>query len=292
MTTNTNAGTTLRQVAFDKSVRRHLGSSLYLDRIERYQNERNLGKETYSFSEKDLVKHFKGESREMKRYILDAVRDSITHHPENKLKDYIDFGGRGKEKPLSYSTIEKTFYSFFIYQELLETPLDYRMEEGENPRELEKDQILHLMNIIADEIYIGKFDPTIGTFRIENRIQKGEIIPEDHLRAHRLSREEIIYTWLNYIQQIVATYFRMLGKPINDEKLFQYEFPERLWSHVNNFIRNLKQLPVWINTELSLSVFGGKQNYEYWQTIFETGKSPQNQEVLGTPINLMDMIEE
>jgi hypothetical protein len=75
LTTNTNAGTTLRQVAFDKSFRRHLGSSLYLDRIERYQNERNLGKETYSFSEKDLVKHFKGESREMKRYILDAVRD-------------------------------------------------------------------------------------------------------------------------------------------------------------------------------------------------------------------------
>ena len=32
----------------------------------------------------------------MKRYILDAVRDSITHHQENKLKDYIDFGGRGK----------------------------------------------------------------------------------------------------------------------------------------------------------------------------------------------------
>ena len=72
----------------------------------------------------------------------------------------------------------------------------------------------------------------------------------------------------------------MLGKPVNDEKLFQYEFPRAAdGSNVNNFIRNLKQLPVWINTELSLSVFGGKQNYEYWQTIFETGKSPQGQEV-------------
>ena len=70
----------------------------------------------------------------MKRYILDAVRDSITHHQENKLKDYIDFGGRGKEKPLSYSTIEKTFYSFFIYQEPLESSLDHLMEEGDNPK--------------------------------------------------------------------------------------------------------------------------------------------------------------
>jgi hypothetical protein len=46
--------------------------------------------------------------------------------------DFIDLGGRGKERPLSYSTIEKTFYSFFVYQEVLETPINYRMEEGEN----------------------------------------------------------------------------------------------------------------------------------------------------------------
>lgn len=292
LTTNTNAGTTLRQVAFDKSVQRHLGSALYLDRVERYQKERNIKDDVYSFSEKDLVKHFKGESKEMKRYILDAVRGSITHHIENRLKDYVDFGGRGKEKPLSYSTIEKTFYSFFIYQELLETPLDYRMEEGENPRELEKDQILSLMNIVAGEIYISKFDPTIGTHRIENRIQKGEKIPEDHFRAHRLSREEIIYNWLKYIQQIVKNYFIMLGNPINEDRLFQYKLPQPLWDRVSIFIRNFKQLPVWINTELSLSVFGGKQNYEYWQTIFETGKSPQGQQVLTTPLNLMEMIKE
>ena len=65
-----------------------------------------------SFSEQDLVNHFKGEAREMRRYVLDRVRDSITTHPENKLRDYIEYGGRKSEKPLSYSTIEKTFYKF------------------------------------------------------------------------------------------------------------------------------------------------------------------------------------
>jgi hypothetical protein len=39
ITTNTNAGTTLKQVAFDKSVQRHLGSTLYQDRIERFRQE-------------------------------------------------------------------------------------------------------------------------------------------------------------------------------------------------------------------------------------------------------------
>lgn len=290
LTTNTNAGTSLRQVAFDKSVQRHLGSALYVDRVERYQKERNLPENDFSFSERNLVTHFKGEAQEMKRYILDAVRDNITHHPENSLIEYVDFGGRSQEKPLSYSTIDKTFYSFFIYQELLETSLDYRMEEGENPRELEKEQILRLMNLIAEEIYIGKFDPVLGTYRIENRVQKGEQIPEDHLRAYRLSREEVIYNWLRCIHQIVQNHFISLGMPVNEKKLFQYKFPQPLWDLVRTFIYNLRLLPVWANTQLALSVFGGKQNYDYWQTIFETGKSPQNQQVLAARLDLMAMI--
>lgn len=290
LTTNTNAGTTLRQVAFDKSVQRHLGSALYIDRVDRYKADLGLSEEDFSFSERDLVKYFKGESREMKRYILDAVRDAITHNPENKLKDFLDFGGRGKEKPLSYSTIEKTFYSFFIYQDVLETPLNYRLEEGDNPRELEKEQILALMNIIAEEVYISKFDSDIGTYRIENRIQSGENIPLNHVRAFRMGKEEILYNWLKYVEQIIKNFFIMQGVPIKEEKLFQYEFPESLWERLRTFVRNLGNLPVWINKELSSTVFGGKQNYEFWQEIFEKGKTHQGLPVLMEPINLMKMV--
>lgn len=290
LTTNTDAGTTLRQVAFDKSVQRHLGSALFIDRIERYRRDRSLPPDAEEFSEKDLVNHFKGEWREMRRYILDAVRDSITHSPENRLREFVDFGGKAKERPFSYSTIEKTFYSFFIFGDALETPLNYRLEEGENPRELEKAQILHLMNVVAETLYIGQFDAALGTHRIENRVQKGEDIPDPHLRAYRLAREEIVYSWLRFIRQIVQNYFIMQGKPVQEEKLFHYRFPEPLWEHIQNFVVNLAKLPLWVNRDLSLSVFGGKQNYEYWQTVFESGKTPQGQPVLATGINLMNMI--
>lgn len=120
LTANTNAGTTLRQVAFDKSVQRHLGNALFWDRVDRYRRERSLSATDESFSERDLVNHFKGESREMRRYVIDAVRDSITHDPKNKLRDFVEYGGKGKDRPLSYSSIEKTFYSFFIYGEMLD----------------------------------------------------------------------------------------------------------------------------------------------------------------------------
>ncbi len=290
LTANTHAGSTLRQVAFDKSVQRHLGSALYVDRVERYQRERDLPDDDYSFSERDLVNYYKGEAREMKRYILDAVRDGITHHQNNKLQEFVDLGGRGKEKPLSYSTIEKTFYSFFIYQDVLDTPINYGLDEGENPRQLEKEQIVTLMNLIAEGIFVGKFDPGIGTSRIENKIQNGEDIPENHLVAYRMSKEEIIYNWLRFIRQLIQHFFIMQGKPIQEGKMFQYRFPQPLWDRVEMFVQNLSGLPVWVNRELASTVFGGKQNYEYWQVVFETAKTPQGYPVLAIPLDLMDMI--
>jgi hypothetical protein len=291
ITTNTNAGTTLKQVAFDKSVQRHLGSSLYQDRLQRFQKETRRAEDDLSFSEKDLANHFKGQSREIKRFILDALRNSVTSDPQNKLMDFIDLGGRGNERPLSYSTIEKTFYSFFVYQEVLETPINYRMEEGENPRDLEHRQILRLMNLIAQEIYVDKFDPEIGTVKIENRLQKGDDYPHDHLRAFRMSKEEIVYNWLSYVGQIARQYFIMLGKPDPKERLFQYPFPEQVWDNISKFLRNLLALPLWVNRDLSETVFGGKQNNNFWKTVFETGHTPQGMHVLAQPLSLIEMIK-
>lgn len=289
--TNFHAGTTLRQVAFDKSVQRHLGNTLFGQRIKRYQEEHRLAEDDYSFSERDLLNYFRGESREVKRYILDATRDSITYNPDNQLRKYIELGGRSNTYPLSYSTVEKTFYSFFIQQDVLDTPISYRLEEGENPRELEKNQITALMNILAEEIF-QEFDLELGTYRIENRIQAGESLPAGHLRGYRMSKEEIIYNWLRYISQIIKTFYLIQGKPIQEDKLFQYKFPEPLWSRIRLFIRNLYNLPLWVNADLSQTIFGGKQNYAVWQTIFESGKSPSGVQVLAEPIDLMKMIQE
>lgn len=287
--TNFRAGTTLRQVAFDKSIQRHLGNTLYYDRVKRYQDELNLGEDNLNFSERELVNYFKGESRELKRYILDSVRDGVTRNPENKLIEFVDMGGRAKEKPISYSSIEKTFYSFFIYQDLLETPISYKLEEGNNPRSLEKQQIVQLMNIIAEEIYIGKFDLEIGTSRLESKIQNDGEIPMEHMRAYRMGKEEIMYNWLKYLSQIVQSHFISLGHPVDEKKLFQYEFSETLWNNIRNYINNLSALPLWTNNELSNTVFGGKQNYQFWHTIFTTGSSPQGVKVLVQPLNLYQL---
>jgi hypothetical protein len=289
--TNFNAGDKLRQVAFGTSVKRQLGSTLYADLVERYQRERGLSNEDLSFSERDLVAYFKGAAPELKRYIIDAARNSVTQHPENKLMSFVDFGGRGQERPLSYSTIEKTFYSFFIYQELLNLPLNHRVDEGENPRLMEREQLVSIMNLVAEELLIGRFDLTIGTRKIEHRLQAGELLPDAHIAAYRMCKEEILYTWLRYIHQVIKSFFINIGQPIDEERLFQYRFPDQLWTNVRNFLRNLRALPLWINRDLSATVFGGKQVHNFWQEIFETGRAPTGQKVMPHGINLMEMIK-
>ena len=61
ITTNTNAGTNLRQVAFDKSTQRFLGASILADRIERFLKDKGRDAGDEQFSERDLVDHFRGE---------------------------------------------------------------------------------------------------------------------------------------------------------------------------------------------------------------------------------------
>jgi hypothetical protein len=89
-------------------VQRRLGGSLFRERLAQYATDRSLDEGALSFSEVALYNHFKGEAREIKRYIIDNQRDQITSHPENKPVEFMDYAGKGAEKPLSYSTIAKT----------------------------------------------------------------------------------------------------------------------------------------------------------------------------------------
>ena len=292
LTANTNAGDTLRQVAFDKSIKRRLGHSIFTNKITQYQKDHGLSEESCDFSEIAMKNYFKGESHEMKKYILDASRNGITESTDNLLRPYIEHGGKSKEKPLSYSTVEKTFYSFFIYQGLLITPLDYKEDEGKNPRELEKKQLVKLMNIIAQEIYENKYDFSIGSAKIENKIQQGENISDSHLIAYRMSKEEIIHNWLKYIGSIIQNYYVQIGNQVDPKKLFQESFPDQLWLNIHIFIRNLSNLPIWVNNELSSTIFGGKQNYAYWEHILKTGKTPAGVPALTSGIDFTKMMQE
>lgn len=271
---------------------RQLHNTLYADRIRKYQKDHHLSEDDYNFSEEQLVEHFKGEVN-LKKYIIDSAKHQITHSDDNQLKDYIDFEGRGKELPISYSSFEKTFLAKFLdSKRILSTPLNYWIDEGKNPRELEQKQLIQVLNIIAEEIYINKFNPEVGVFRLEQRIvnNKDSDISDEHLVAYRMGKEEIMYNWLEYLKRVIENFFVNTGRMYDKGSEFQNEFPEQLWINITNFIRNLKELPLWKDKSLSSTVFSGKQNYSYWEIIFKTGKTIDGVQVLAQPLNYVEMI--
>ena len=291
LVTNTRAGTVLRQVAFDMSVQRFLGSQIYWEKIDQYRRLKGLSDDDLNFSEKDLINFFKGEQRELKKYIIDDVRISVIHNPENKLKDYVEFGGRSTEKPLSYSSIERTFFALFINKKPMEVPLSYKLEIGENPRQLEKEQLIRLMNMFAEEVLLGKYDFDKGS-KVEEKLRKGEYISDDHLKAVRMTREEVLYNILRYVRDCVKRYFLFEGRVLEDNELFQHKFSEKLWELLQRLIKNIASLPLWVNKDpgLSSALFGGKQTYDFWKCIFDTGKTPNGVEVLSKGLSLDELL--
>lgn len=292
--TNTIAGSKLKQIAFDKAIVRQLHDTLYAERLRKYQVDHLLDDDDFNFSEQNLVDYFKGERGNIKLYIINSQKNAITRNPDNKLQAYINFEGRGNQLPLSYSSFEKTFLSRFVNAKtILNTPISYKTDEGLNPRILEKEQLTQLCNIIAEEILINRYDPEIGTYRIENSIAagNGNSIPDVHLIAYRLLKEEILYNWVKYLELTIVQFFATTGVMFDRENLFQQKIPDQLWTNIRNFVKHLREMPIWRDRSMSATIFGGKQNYDYWALVFSSGHAPDGTQLLVEPLNVMNMIQ-
>lgn len=288
---NTNAGGKLRQVAFDAAVMRHLGSTLYAERVNQYRSLRRLKDDDYSFSEQDLVRFFRGERREMERYIIDAQRDAVNHDPTNTLLEFVEWAGKGADRPLSYTAIESSFFREFLHKRALDTPIDMGLEQGINPRLLERQQLVRIMSLFADVFFIGKWDPETGGRKLENRVQSGDAIQEEHLRAWRIARVEVLANVLRWLRLVIEHYFAFAAQMYDRERLLHRLLPDSLWEHMRNFLTNLARLPCWSDKNLSTTVFGPKQNLDFWEKVFQTGKTPQGMEILQQPLDLNQMIQ-
>ena len=288
---NTNAGGKLKQVAFDTAVMHHLGSSLYEERVTQYKKMRGLSESDFSFSESDLVGFFGGERREMLKYILDAQKDRVMSHPNNRLREFVEWAGKGATLPLSYAAIDRSFFKEFLYKKALTSALDEGLEQGENPRLLEREQLVEIMSLYAEVVFVDRWDPDIGGRRLESRVQQGESIPDAHLRAWRLGREEVLANVLRWVRLVMAHYYAMRMKVVREDRLLQTRVPDELWEAIRNFFVHLAGLPCWVDHELSGVVFGSKQNLDFWERVFDTGQAPSQIQVLAEGLSVIDMIK-
>ena len=146
------------------------------------------------------------------------------------------------------------------------------------------------MSLFADVFFVGRWDPELGGRRLEHSVQSGEKIPECHLLAWRIAREEVMANVLRWVRLVVANYNAYTGQVVKEDRLFQVKLTDALWERIRNFLVSLSKLPCWIDKNLANTVFGPKQNADYWETVFQTGKSPSDIQILAAGLDLNEMI--
>ena len=116
----------------------------------------NLPEDEYSFSELDCVRSFRGEQREMTRYIVDTQWDWITRSQDNKLVGFVEWAGMSGERPMAYPTIERSFFKEFLFSKPLNGRIDQDLEQGSNPRHLEREQLVRILSLVAEVFAIWR----------------------------------------------------------------------------------------------------------------------------------------
>ena len=106
------------------------------------------------------------------------------------------------------------------------------------------------------------------------------------------AREEILANVLSWVRFVIENYNAFTGRKIDKEMLLHYALPEDLWKRIKTFLTKLAALPCWIDKNLSTTVFGTKQNLDFWKRVFETGTTPAGLRVLAQPLNLQTMIQD
>jgi hypothetical protein len=88
----------------------------------------------------------------------------------------------------------------------------------------------------------------------------------------------------------MANYFAYTARVVREDRLLHCPIPDDLWSRISNFLESASALPCWVDSNLSTTVFGPKQNLDFWERVFATGVAPTGVRILAEPLDLNAMI--
>lgn len=103
--------------------------------------------------------------------------------------------------------------------------------------------------------------------------------------------EQIKTCFANDTPMPAAHHFAFTGAMYDNENLFQQKLPDQLWENIRTFLENLKTLAIWKDRSIASTIFGEKNNYDFWRTAFSARKTPDGTQVLAEPLNVASMIK-
>lgn len=284
--TNYRAHTKLAQIRFPQLINDRVGADLFKGEFARFLH----GQEPSKVSEDTFLgKHIPRIRRsEYRSYFGNYLRyEALTGTSEAESNAILNFTEtvtpRSIRYPLSYDTLQKTFLDVMLFQK----PARESIEQTERYRQIEKGNLVRLMNIFVEEVLAnGRFNLDLGIRKMEERLANDpQSIPDSHLRAYRICRKSAMVIWVKElkraIQLLLNAKTRYLQGAWAEKRPLWVEIQSEDWEQIRKMIRAIRDHKIWgerLNPEIVAAVASNRQ--KDWEEILLKGTLPGRRDVL------------
>jgi hypothetical protein len=175
--------------------------------------------------------------------------------------------------PISYDTL-KSFLDIFSFRGLAEEPL----AQTDVWRLREKENMGHLLDILASEALAGRFKLELGVFKLDEKLEQDpQGIPVDHLRAYRIFRKPALKVWAETLRDGMCQYLvikNKYGKDWHKERPLWADINIEEWEAVRRGIKAIVGHKIWAEMQKDLVGVLASTRQKDWASMLLEGKLP------------------
>ena len=221
--TNLVAHDKLRQMPFFTSVLINKWANIFAEEWKEYMSQKG------SKSESGFVAFLIGKGKKKPsaiNMIESNIYDSIIEDKKNSVIKYVEESNSTNKKPLTTNRLKQTIFKKFIAT----PPLDMDIEESDRLRELERRNVVRLLNLITEYTLKDKWNP-----------DKND---ENHKISERIYLSGSFKAWAGILKDVIATVLELFDE--NDRKeIFLREINEDKWKSIEDCIVLMFERRIW-----------------------------------------------
>ena len=166
--------------------------------------------------------------------IRSMIYQDILEAPGNTLRDYITEENRGRQNPLTMYRLQKTFLTEFVAA----PPLNDEFESPAYHRDEERQNLVHLLNIIVAESLTDRWAP-----------EKGD---DAHKKAARLYSAGALRAWVPMLKDALAPALQLFDQ--EDRRRILYRtLDDAAFVTMERLVRRLFSHKVWADPDPALN---------------------------------------
>jgi len=223
--TNLTAHDKLRQMPFFTSVLINKWADIYKEEWQDYLE--TSGQKSEADFVAFLIEKGKNKTQAI-TMILSNIYDSIIEDESNQINEYISDRNRTRKNPLSINALKQTIFKKFIAY----PPLNINLEELDELREYERQNLVTLLNIITEETLVNRWAPE----RNDNA----------HKLAERIYAAGSLKAWSSILKDVITQVLNLYDA--NDRnKIFLREVKDDKWNDIRGRIKRLFEHKIWVD---------------------------------------------